>query len=327
VANASAFAAFLERSSVLALCALGAALAFRGGSFNLGGEGQAYLGGLSAVLAALAVPEAPFPLGFALGLAAGTAGGALAAVPAALGKRLAGADALLSTFLTGQAIALAVDWLVGGPLRDPESNLMATRAIARAALPPRASLPAGLAPFAALAAAVALAWLFSRSRRGREIDLYGGNPAFARSVGLPVGALAFWPLVGAGALHGLAGAFIALGAGGRAIRGMTGGVAWSAIGASLVAGHAPVMVLPASLLFGWLDSGARRAAVVAGLPFEAATLVKAAVLLLATARLAGIGRPRRTRPGDGAGKRGDASVADPAAGSDVAPGGRKDGLS
>lgn len=291
--SAGAASAFLEQSALLALCALGAALAFRSGSFNLGGEGQLYAGGLVAVLAALALPVAPPASALAAALAAGALGGAALALPSALGKRFAGADVLLSSFLVSQAAVLAIDWLIASPLRDADSNLIATRMVARAILPDRALFPAGYAPYAALVLAAVLALFFARTGEGRAVDLYGGNPTFAKSVGLPVGKLALWPLVGAGALHGLAGAFIALGPAGRAVRGMSGGLGWTAIAVSLLAGNRPLAILPAALLLGWLDSGARQAAVLAGVPFDAALLVKAFVLLLATARLL----PPRARSG------------------------------
>jgi simple sugar transport system permease protein len=284
VSSVGAAAAFIEQSALLALCALGAALAFRAGSFNLGGEGQLYAGGLAAVAAALALPVATPGVALAASLAAGAAGGALVVLPSALGKRFAAADVLLSSFLVSQAAVLAIDWLIASPLRDPASNLMATRMVARAILPDRAIFPAGYAPFAALLSAILLALFFARTGEGRAVDLYGGNPGFAKSVGLPVGALALWPLVFAGALHGLAGAFIALGPAGRAVRGMSGGMGWTAIAVSLLAANRPLVVIPAALLLGWLDSGARQAAVLAGVPFDAALLVKAFVLLLATAR-------------------------------------------
>ncbi len=293
VSSAGAASAFVEQSALLALCALGAALAFRSGSFNLGGEGQLYSGGLVAVLAALALPSASPAAALVAALGFGALGGAALALPSALGKRFAGADVLLSSFLVSQAAVLAIDWLIASPLRDAESNLIATRIVSRALLPDRAIFPSGYAPYAALLLAAALAIFFARTGEGRAVDLYGGNPTFAKSVGLPVGKLALWPLVGAGALHGLAGAFIALGPAGRAVRGMSGGMGWTAIAVSLLAGNRPLAVLPAALLLGWLDSGARQAAVLAGVPFDAALLVKAFVLLLATARI--LPRPTRVR--------------------------------
>lgn len=279
----------IELAAAPGLCALGTALVFRSGDFNLGGEGQAYAGGTAAVLILLAAPFLPGPAGLAVGLLAGAAAGAASAMPSALSRRTRGADVLLSTFLVSQTLVLALDWAIAGPLRDPSSNLIATPLVAAAYRLPRPFPPSGLsfAPLLAVAAAFLMDRFLRTSRRGLELNLYGRNPVFAASVGFRVRAYAFWPLLASGALNGLAGALLALGGNGRAVRGMTGGIGWNGISIALLAGNDPRWVLPAALFFAWLETGSRQVSILADISADVGTVAKALVLLLATARFLG----------------------------------------
>ena len=276
----------LELAAPLAVCALGASTAFRAGHFSLGGEGQAYAGILAAALVGGLLGGRVGPASLPLALAAGATGGMLVALPPALGKRLAGADVLLTSFLVSQAAVLIVDWAIGSAFRDTASNLVALPAVPRAALLPRLLRPSALtpAPLAALALCIVAWYFFDRTRTGRMLDLYGRNPRFARLQGFPAAAFDWVPVLAAGALHGLAGAFMALGSNGTAVRGMSGGIGWSAIGVALVAGNEPLAVGAAALLFAWLDAGARQASILSDLPPEVSTAIKAVVLLLITAK-------------------------------------------
>lgn len=288
-ARPAVLANLIEQAAAPCLCALGIALVFRSGDFNLGGEGQAYAGGTAAVLFLLALPALPGPVGLAGGLLAGAAAGAAVGLPSAASRRNLGVDVLLSTFLVSQAAVLILDWAIAGPLRDPSSNLIATPVVAAAYRLPRLFPPSGLsfAPLLAGAAALCLDRFLRVSRRGMELSLYGRNPSFASSIGFRVRAYAFWPLIASGALNGLAGALLALGANGRAVRGMTGGIGWNGISIALLAGSDPRWILPAALFFSWLETGSRQASILAGISVDVGTVAKALVLLFATARLAG----------------------------------------
>ena len=113
-------------------------------------------------------------------------------------------------------------------------------------------------------------------------------------MGFRVRAYAFWPLLASGALNGLAGALLALGANGRAVRGMTGGIGWNGISIALLAGNDPRLILPAALFFSWLETGSRQASILAGISVDVGTVAKALVLLFATARFLGTARRKGT---------------------------------
>jgi len=278
------FLSMLESAAPLGLCALGAISAFSAGHFSLAGEGQAYSGALAAALAGASGLGGALGLGTAL--LAGTVAGVLVAMLPALGKRFADADVLLTSFLISYAVVLGTDWAIAGPLRDVTNNLVALPPVQTSALLPRLALPSALTPMPLVFIGLcAMSWLFfEHTRTGAMMDLYGRNRVFATLQGYPVTLFSWVPILAAGAFHGLAGASLALGANGTAIRGMSGGLGWSAVGVALVAGNKPAAVPLAALLFAWLDSGSRQAAILTDVNPDASLVIKALVLILVTAR-------------------------------------------
>lgn len=306
-ANRIAFLSMLEAAAPLALCALGVVVAFRAGHFSLGGEGQAYAGSFAAAALGCLWAQGSGPAAVAAALLAGAlAGAAVATLPAA-GSRFSGSDVLLSSLLVSQGFIYVIDWAIAGPLRDPSGNLIAMRPIPEAMLLPRLAPPSTLtaAPLVALALCLAASFYFDRTRSGSAHDLYGRNRRFAALQGYDVRLLAWAPVVIAGALHGMAGAAVALGAKGTALRGMSGGLGWSAIGVALIAASRPSALPLAALLFAWLDAGARQASVLAELPPDSGLAVKALVILVVGMRpaLRGLGRRRGLDARSGLGRR------------------------
>jgi simple sugar transport system permease protein len=203
---------------------------------------------------------------------------------------------MLTSFLLAQVAIIAVDWAVGGPLKDPGSNLLAM-----APIPPPLHLPRLAAPSPlslafpiAVASALATAFFMKGTRRGNELRLLGLNPRFAMAVGLSprLGALA---MTTSGALAGIGGSFLVLGQAGRAVKDMTGGIGWNGLAAALIAGSDGLAALPASLFLAWLDAGSRQAAMMADLSPDASSVLEAAALFLITAKTMGMkfGRAKR----------------------------------
>ncbi len=295
-ASAYTFCALLESSAPLLACALGACIAFRAGAFNLGGEGQASVGTLAAALVASALGGAaglPPALVVAASMLAAAAAGSCLALLSAEAERRTGAQVMLTSFLLAQAAIIAVDWAIGGPLRDSSSNLLAMPPLSEGA---RLSLiappsPLSLAFPASLALAACTVFFTKATRLGSEIRLRGKNPEFALTIGLSprLGDLA---MCLSGGLAGVAGSFLVLGQAGRAVKGMTGGVGWNGLAVALIAGSDGLWALPAALFFAWLDAGSRQSSILADLSPDASSVLKAVALFLITAKIAGSGKPR-----------------------------------
>jgi len=291
-ATPAAFLSMLELSAPLALCALGVAVTFRAGHFSLGGEGQAYAGSFAAAVLGCLWVQGSGPLALASAMLAGALAGALVAALPAAGSRFSGSDVLLSSLLVSQGFIYLLDWAIAGPLRDPRGNLMAMPPIPEGMLLPRLAPPSTLttAPILVAALCVAASFYFDRTRSGAAHDLYGRNRRFAALQGYDIHRLAWAPVIASGALHGLAGALVALGAKGTALRGMSGGIGWSAIGVALIASSRPSALPLAALLFAWLDARAPQAAVLAELPPDSGLAIKALVILVVGIRPAIVGR-------------------------------------
>ena len=271
-------------SMALLLCAsLGAAVAFRGGCFNLGCEGQMYLGGCTAAAALLAPLGIPGPAALLVAaLGAIIAGGAMGGLSGILRRRF-GASELITSFLLAAALTPLGDFLVSAVLRDPAANLLATRRF-----PPDRLLPKLLPPSAlsvSIIAAILFVLLFHifihRTGRGYRFRIAGAAPALAEFGGIDAEKRFFPAMAVSGAFAGLTGFFAVAGTYGICYQGFPGGLGWNAIAMALIAGSEPALILPVVFLFNAIRAGADAVMLQAGFGFETAAFIQAAVLLLA----------------------------------------------
>lgn len=273
----------LDGAVLLLTASLGAAAAFRGGAFNLGGEGQLYLGGCAAAVVLLAPLPLSGPAALALAAAAALAAGGLMGGLCGFLRRAAGAHELISSFLLSAALIPAGDYLIAGPLRGGGGNLLASAPFAAERLLPKVLAPSALS-FSAPAVLV-LALLFHvflhRTAAGYRFRIAGASPELARFGGVNPEKRFVPAMAASGALSGLAGFFAAAGTYGMAYAGFSGGLGWTAIAAALIAGNEPLALIPASLFLAALKAGSDAALLKAGFGFETAAFIQAAALLLA----------------------------------------------
>lgn len=301
----------LDGIALLLTAALGAAMAFRGGVFNLGGEGQIYLGGLAASVVLLAgqgwsfrgtaaagsVPLLPAPLLLLLGASAAMlTGGLMGGVSGALKKKF-GMNELITSFLFSSALIPFADYLIQGPWRDSSGNLLALPAFSSGLLLPRLLVPSNLSLSVIFAPLLVMAGhiFINKTYRGYQFRIAGSVPGFARFGGIDPERAWIPAMVLSGALSGLAGFFALAGTYGRCHAGFSGGLGWSAIAVALIAGNRPLGLLPAALVFGWLQSGSDSAMLAAGLNLETSSFIQAAILLFATARFGISARKRGSK--------------------------------
>lgn len=296
--SAWSFGNLLAEASLLVVAGLASAVAFGSRNFNLGGEGQAYLGAIAATASCLFLPPAAPPAAKALALLAGAGTGAALAWLSARLKLALGVDELISSFLVSAAAVHLGNFLVSGPLQDPSSNFVTTAYVAEGLRLARIFPPSTLstAAFLSLALLVLAAFVAARTRFGFEFSLVGRNAEFARYAGIDTRRYVAGPMAISGALYGLAGALLVLGSQYKAMKGLTAGLGWSGVAVGLVAGNAPAGILPSALLFAWLDAGSGAVMVGSDLTGEIVSVIQAAVFFLVTAR-AGEGLLRRRGAG------------------------------
>jgi simple sugar transport system permease protein len=277
----------LDGVALLLTASLGIALAFRGGCFNLGGEGQIYLGGLAASAVLLGAPAggaagSPGLLCLAA-LAALAAGGSMGALSGLL-RRSFGAKELITSFLISATLSPVADYLIAGPLRNPTGNLMATPRFAAALkriLPP-SNLSVSFV-FALILVGLGHVFMY-RTIWGYRYRVSGAAPGFARYGGINPDRLLIPAMGVSGALNGLTGFFAVAGTYGLCHRGFSGGLGWNAIAVALIARNRPLALIPTALVFGSLRAGSDSALLSRGLSFETTAFIQAAALILATTR-------------------------------------------
>jgi simple sugar transport system permease protein len=273
----------LDGVALLLTASLGTALAFRGGCFNLGGEGQIYLGGLAASAALLTGADGSFGLLCLAGLAALAAGGLMGGLSGLLRRRF-GANELITSFLLSAALSPIADYLIAGPLRNPAGNLMAT---ARFAVTLKRILPPSNLSVSCIIALVlaCLGHVFLyRTVWGYRYRVSGSAPDFARYGGINPDRRLIPAMGVSGALNGLTGFFAVAGTYGLCHQGFPGGLGWNAIAVALIARNRPLALIPTALALGCLKAGSDSALLSRGLNFETSAFIQALVLILATIR-------------------------------------------
>jgi ABC-type uncharacterized transport system permease subunit len=239
------------------LPALGIALALRGGLWNIGAEGQIYIGALACAGVALYGPLFPFPLGIVLCfIAAAVAGAGWAAMAGAL-RSYRGINEVISSLMLVYVAIQFTNYMVEGPWLVENSTFPVTRMIPHPfRLPivwPRTLLNAGV--FVALVAAFTMGFIIARTKLGLWLRAIGGNERAAEVIGLPVKSLVVVAMAISGTFAGLAGAIEVLGTNGRLIEGFSPGYGFQAIAIALLGRLNPLGIIGASLVFGSLDAG------------------------------------------------------------------------
>jgi general nucleoside transport system permease protein len=273
--------ATLVRAVPLIVIGLGLALAFRAGAFNIGGEGQLYAGAIAATWIGLGVGGLPWPLALAAALSGSLLAGALwVAIPVLLRVRY-GVLEVISTLLLNFVAESLTSLMVQGPLQEsqhiyPQSDPIAESA--RLPLLPGTRIHAGLV--LAIALALVLQWLFTRTIWGFRLRAVGLGPRAAEIAGrIDSRWMAALALALSGAIAGLAGGIEVAGVSYALFQNLSPGYGFTAIAVALLGRLHPLGVVLAGLLFGALEAGAGAMQREAGVPAVAVYVVEAVVIL------------------------------------------------
>jgi len=273
----------LDSMALLLTASLGAAIAFRAGCFNIGGEGQIYCGGCIAAVVLLSGKY--FPDGLMLtfaALAAGGTGGLMGAFSGLLRKRL-GASELITSFLLAAALIPAGDYLVFAVLRSPDINLLASDKFPPGRILTHILQPSALSVsiFFILVLILVFHFFIHRTAAGYRFRISGAAPDLAVFGGIDPAGRFIPALAVSGAVFGLAGFFAVAGTYGMCYQGFSGGLGWNGIAMALIAANEPLLLLPVVFIFALINAGAGAVMLQAGFGFETTAFIQAAVLLLA----------------------------------------------
>jgi simple sugar transport system permease protein len=274
----------LEKATPLIFGGLAVALAFRGGLFNIGAQGQLIFGAIFAAFAGFAITGLPAAVHIPLALLVGALMGALwGAIPGVL-KAYTGAHEVITTIMLNFVALNLTDWLADGPWKDrsPGNIVARTPAVADSAVLPTVGIvPLGVV--LALLVALLVWWVIWRTTLGFELRTVGLNPSAALYAGISTRWVTVLAMVTSGFLAGLGGAVETLGVVGRFQPGFNVGLGFTAITIALLGRTHPLGVIPAALLIGAMQAGASRMQFDAGVSPEIIDVVQALILFFVAA--------------------------------------------
>lgn len=277
----------LDRSTVLILSGLAAAVAFRTNVFNLGLEGQLYVGAMAAAIVGFSVSGLPPIIHIPLCLLAGIVAGALWTLPVSYLRIRWNIPVMVPTLMLNYIGILLTQYLVSFPLRDPTATMAGTPVLLDSARLPK-FIPGSVINISFIIAIVMVVvtyWFMFKTRTGYELRIVGFNPSFALASGMPVNRSVFLAMSISGALVGLGGACIITGFFGRFMSSFSVGYGWDGMMISLLAQNHPIGVLPASLFYAALANGALTMQSQTGVPQTVVVMVKGAIMFFVTAQV------------------------------------------
>ncbi len=277
-----AFSEMLTRATPLIFTGLAAALAFRAKLWNIGAEGQLYLGAMAAAAIGTGVFDVSgiilIPTIIVFGCAAGAIG---MIVPAALKIRF-DADEVVTTLLLNFIIVIFLQYMLEGPLKDPmglgwpqSSPIMDQGMLPK--VMERMRIHYGI--FIALLCAAVAQFMLIRSVWGFKLRAVGENMHAARHAGLPINSSLLTVAAISGALAGLAGVSEVAGLKGYLTADLSPGFGYTGIVVAMLAGLSPAGVVIAALFIASVFVGADSMSRAMGVSSYLADLVVSAALL------------------------------------------------
>ncbi len=257
--NASSFAEIFVKGCPLILTGLGCAVAFRTGFFNIGAEGQFYMGAMASTVAALYLPAAlPGGVRICLCLVAGFLAGGLWALIAAVLKAKCNISEIIVTIMLNYIAINFLGYAVRSFLMDPEGNVPQSSKIGEAmqlkSLIPSTRFHSGI--LIAVFCVLAVWFLMEKTTVGYELKAVGLNPRAAACNGVSVMKNIILSAFLSGGLSAVAGGIEVLAIQKKLLEGISADCGYTAVLVALVAFNKPPAVLAAALLYAAVQVGA-----------------------------------------------------------------------
>lgn len=277
--QADGLAQTLTLSIPLILVGLTAALALRVRFWNIGIEGQLWLGAIAAMAVSI------YGIGsdsyrWLLMLLAAMAGGALwIAIPLALKERFQASELVVTLLLSNVAYQLLLH-LLFGIWRDPTQSFPVSPAIMtdeRLTKLGFGNLHTGL--FVSIGMVLCVTWMMERSRFGFQSRILGANRQVAQASGIAVGGTLIVMVLLSGAMAGLAGGLLVTGTEYRLTQHLGWNMTFSGIVIAFIARFRPVWVLPVAVILAGVYNAGASLKVFYGLTEATILLMQGLVLL------------------------------------------------
>jgi simple sugar transport system permease protein len=284
-----AFNPFLESlvaSTPYIFAGLAVALGFRAGVFNVGAEGQIFVGALAGTFIGYSVKGVPAVIHIPLTFIAGAIGGGLwGFIPGWLKAKTGGHEVINTIMMNYVAFRLS-DWMLTGPMKREGSFNPVSPTIEPSAMFPRFfsdPIRFHLGFFVALTVAYLVYWFLFKTTWGFNLRTVGANPDAGRYAGMNVVGNTILAMTLSGALAGMAGINEVMGVSGNLAMAFSSGYGFDAIALALLGNNHPAGVVLAAILFGTLRNGATRMQVTAGIPIDIISILQAVILMFIAA--------------------------------------------
>ena len=271
---------------------LAVSIAFHARMFNIGGEGQAMLGGLGVALICLYIPWPHWSLAlFGAAIAAALFGAAWAAIPALLQAKR-GSHIVITTIMFNFIAAALLNYLLIGALKPTGSMEPATGKFPEATHLPSfqdmfsfgetalfRGAPANVSFFVAIIACFAVWALIWKTKLGYEIRSFGHSETAAKYAGISPTKIIMVSMLISGGLAGMMAINNVQGEAERLVLNAVEGAGFIGIAVALMGRSHPFGVFLAAILFGFLYQGGAELALWTKIPREMIVVIQALVIL------------------------------------------------
>ena len=272
----------LVKATPLLLTGIAVAFAFSGGYWNIGVEGQLYMGATAATAIGLQMNNTPAWLALPLVILGGILAGMAWATLPALMKVWLKIDEVVTTLLLNYVAIFLVSAILNGPWRDPISQWPQSPEIAASAifprLIPRSRLHLGF--ILALLVVVGVWFVLSRTSFGLKMKAVGFNMEAARFSGIHVERTLLMVALISGGIAGLAGASEVAGIHFHLIDAISPGYGYTGIIIATLGSLNPIGVSLAAVFIGLIDTGAQTVSRALGVPIYLGDVLQATLLLV-----------------------------------------------
>lgn len=279
--SVSALSSTIRWTTAFLLCGIASGIAFKGGMFNMGTEGQLYMGAISATLVGIYCKGLPAIAHIPLCMLAGMVAGAIwASIPALLRVYWNTSEIVVTLMMNYIAInftsfLVKEYFLTTGVFGD---SLTTDELVATARFPVFGGSPISFGFILGTLLVIAYILFFTKSKRGFEIKVSGVNPDFAKFSGISVNKVRISVMLMSGMVAGLAGAAEIMGVQGRFLSGFSPDFGTSGMLVALLGNSSGIGIYISAIFMGILKAGSLTLERSAGVSRALAVVIQALII-------------------------------------------------
>lgn len=279
--SVSALSSTIRWTTAFLLCGIASGIAFKGGMFNMGTEGQLYMGAISATLVGIYCKGLPAIAHIPLCILAGMVAGAIwASIPALLRVYWNTSEIVVTLMMNYIAInftsfLVKEYFLTTGVFGD---SLTTDELAATARFPVFGGSPISFGFILGTLLVIAYILFFTKSKRGFEIKVSGVNPDFAKFSGISVNKVRISVMLMSGMVAGLAGAAEIMGVQGRFLSGFSPDFGTSGMLVALLGNSSGIGIYISAIFMGILKAGSLTLERSAGVSRALAVVIQALII-------------------------------------------------